>query len=110
MAQIDIDNVLQVKRLFDERVDAGRRALVNSVALRSMPPCADDPVSQDAVTVFQPKIDVIRKAHSDYVNELIEARNRLVEAVQEYGLTEDENVADFSDPSGVQYRGPHVIR
>lgn len=110
MAQIDADNVLQVKRLFDERVDAARRTLADSVALRAMPPCADDPVSKDAVVVFQPKVDVLRKTHSDYVNELIEARNRLAKAVEEYGLTEDENKASFSGSSGLQYRGPHVTR
>ncbi|MBO4238749.1 hypothetical protein [Pseudonocardia alni] len=110
MAQIDVDNVLQVKRLFDERVDAARRTLAGSAALRAMPPCADDPVSKDAVVVFQPKVDALRKTHSDYVNELIEARNRLVKAVEEYGLTEDENAASFSGSSGLQYRGPHVTR
>lgn len=61
--------------------------------LRSIPSCGDDPVSVDAVSVFQPKIDSIVEVHESYLHELVATRDRLKQAAQEYGLIEDENTA-----------------
>ncbi len=93
MLQVNADNVMDVYQRLDDRVrqmQARRRAMWN---LRSMPACADDPVSVDAVVVFQPKINRIVDTHENYLNEMRDARDRLKQAAQEYGLIEDENTA-----------------
>lgn len=93
MMHVNADNVMDLYQRLDDRVrqmQARRRAMWN---LRNMPACADDPVSVDAVFVFQPKINRIVDTHEDYLNEMRDARDRLKQAAQEYGLIEDENTA-----------------
>lgn len=61
--------------------------------LRRIQPCADDPVSRDAVSVFQPKIGSIMATHHAYLTELFRARDALEAAAVGYGLVEADNVA-----------------
>lgn len=105
MAQINIDNVLQVYRLFDERVAELRASLTSSAKLRDIPACADDPVSQDARRAFQPKIDAILDTHTAYLAEIVEARDRLKEAARSYGLVDDDTATSFSEGSSGRLPG-----
>ncbi|WP_226354336.1 hypothetical protein [Pseudonocardia sp. ICBG601] len=109
MTQVDVGNVMAVYRRLDEQVQAMRTRRHGALNLKNVPPCGDDPVSIDAVTVFQPKIDSITKTHDDYVAEVAEARDRLKRAAQEYGLIEDENAATLK-PTTPPYNGPLLER
>lgn len=93
MLQINIDNVASVYQRMDEQVRTMQESRWIASRLRSLPPCGDDPVSRDAVTVFQPKVDTIVGTHENYLREVVDARDRLKQAAQEYGLIEDENTA-----------------
>lgn len=109
MLQVDVENVMAVYQRLDEQVRALRTKRHDVLNLKNVPPCAEDPVSLDAVTVFQPKIDSITKIHAEYVTEIAEARDRLKRAAQEYGLLEQENerALKASDPP---YSGPLLER
>ncbi len=93
MLQVDADSVLGVYRRMDEQVRSMQESRWTATRLRSLPACGDDPVSRDEVTVFQPKVDAIIGIHEGYLRELVDARERLKQAAQEYGLIEDENAA-----------------
>lgn len=93
MLQINVDNVMRVYSSMDDQVRALQKGRFTADSLRRIPPCGDDPVSLDAVGVFQPKVDVVTGVHLDYLLEVVAARDRLKSAAQEYGLIEDENTA-----------------
>ncbi|WP_226361550.1 PE domain-containing protein [Pseudonocardia sp. ICBG1142] len=109
MLQVDVENVMAVYQRLDEQVRALRTKRHDVLNLKNVPPCAEDPVSLDAVTVFQPKIDSITKIHAEYVTEIAEARDRLKRAAQEYGLIEDENTATLKS-TAPPYNGPLLER
>lgn len=105
MLQVNADNIIVVYQQMDDhlrQMQAGRRVRGN---LRNVPACADDPVSLDAVVVFQPKINSLVDVHERYVDEVRDARDRLKQAAQEYGLIEDENAATLQ-PTTPPYNGP----
>lgn len=93
LLQINVDNVMDVYSRMDEQARVLQKGRFTADLLRKIPPCGDDPVSLDAVGVFQPKVDLITGVHLDYLLEVREARDRLKQAAQEYGLIEDENTA-----------------
>lgn len=95
MAQINIDNVMQVYRIFDQQVLAMQRALQGASALRNIPTCGDDVISVDARSVFQPKIDQILAEHQRHLDEIREARDRLKDAARQYGLLEQDATSSF---------------
>ena len=61
------------------------------------------------MSVFQPKIDLITDLHRRYMNEVLEARDRLKKTAQEYGLIENENAATLK-PTTPSYNGPLLER
>lgn len=109
LLQIDIDNVMQAYRFFEcqahEMLEAQRRAS----ALRDIPACAEDPISLDAVAVFQPKIDAIADVHAAYVTEILEARDRLREAAQQYGLIDAGTAGSFGSARSAPQAGRTVL-
>ena len=109
MLQVNKDNVMRVYLHMDEQARALQRGRFTADRLREIPPCGDDPASLDAVSVFQPKIDLITDLHRRYMNEVLEARDRLKKTAQEYGLIEDENVATLK-PTTPPYNGPLLER
>lgn len=109
MLQIDPGNIMGVYRRMDEQFRAMQRVRQQVANLKNVPPCGADPVSLDAVAVFQPKIDSITSAHVDYMDEVQEARDRLKQAAQEYGLIEDENTATLKS-SAPPSNGPLLER
>lgn len=109
MLQVNVDNIMVLYQKMDDHVrqlQAGRGVTTH---LRNLPPCADDPVSRDAVVVFQPKINSLVDTHVHYLNEVRAARDRLKEAAQEYGLIEDENAVTLK-PTTPPYNGPLLER
>ncbi|WP_224387617.1 hypothetical protein [Pseudonocardia sp. ICBG1293] len=109
MLQIDVDNVMNVYARMDEQARALHKSRFTADSLRRIPPCGDDPVSLDAASVFQPKIDFITQVHLDYLLEVVAARDRLKEAAQEYGLMEDESTTNLKSASP-SYGGPLAER
>ncbi|WP_337830874.1 hypothetical protein [Pseudonocardia sp. TMWB2A] len=109
MLQVNIENVMKVYQRLNDQVRNLRSGGQTADQLRIIPPCGQDPVSLDAVTVFQPKIDSITRTHTEYVTEVVEARDRLKSAAQEYGLIEDENAATLK-PTTSPYNGPLLER
>lgn len=109
MLQVDADSVLGVYRRMDEQVRSMQESRWTATRLRNLPACGDDPVSRDAVTVFQPKVDAIIRIHEGYLRELVDARERLKQAAQEYGLIENENAVTLK-PTTPSYNGPLLER
>lgn len=99
MVQINVDNVMQVYRLFDDRVAQLQDGFKLAAQLRDIPACADDPISRDARELFQPKVNAIVDAHAAHAEEVIRARDRLREAAEQYGLLEDEAASAFTPRS-----------
>ncbi|MBC3194632.1 hypothetical protein H7X46_26640 [Pseudonocardia sp. C8] len=105
ITQINIDNVMQACRIFDEQVTSMQRAIQNSALLRNIPACGKDIVSADAQALFQSKIDRILAVHQDHLEEVREARDRLKKAALQYGFTEDQ--VETSLRAGTPgFRGP----
>ncbi|GAA1392883.1 hypothetical protein GCM10009613_38670 [Pseudonocardia kongjuensis] len=95
MTQIDITNVMKVHAVLEQRALSIQKALKDSAWLSDIPRCGDDPVSVDAQSMFQRKIDQILTTHEAYLAELNEACTRLKEAAVQYGLVEDETAGSF---------------
>lgn len=109
LLQIDIDNVMQVYRFFDHQATEMLKAQRRAAALRDIPACAGDPVSLDAAAIFQPKISAIADVHAAYVTEILEARDRLREAAQQYGLIEAGSAASFGSARSAPEAGEPLL-
>lgn len=96
MIQIDISNVMEAYRLFDRQAASMQRTIQRSSSLRDIPACGEDVISVDARALFQTKIDEILDAHIAHLDELREARDRLREAAEQYGLVDEQTATGFS--------------
>lgn len=93
MTQIDVDNVVAAYALFTRQAEEMQRVLREAEWVRRMERCGDDPISFDAQTIFQAKIDQIFDVHQAHLDEIREAANRLREAALQYGYTDDDVAA-----------------
>lgn len=90
MAQVNADNVLAVYRVLQQQSETMLTALGHAAWMNDIPRCANDPVSEDAKRLFQPKVMAIIATHTAHCNEIREAATRLHEAARQYGFTEDQ--------------------
>ena len=90
MAQVNAENVLAVHRVLQKHSETMLTALGHAAWMNDIPRCADDPVSEDAKRLFQPKVMEIIALHTAHCNEIREAATRLYEAARQYGFTEDQ--------------------
>lgn len=90
MTQVNAGNVLAVHRVLQEQSETMLTALGHAAWMNDIPRCADDPVSEDAKRLFQPKVMAIIATHTAHCNEIREAATRLHEAARQYGFTEDQ--------------------
>ena len=90
VAQVNVDNVLQVARLLRRQADDIERTLVERAWQLRVVPCGNDPVSRDAQELFQAKIDQIIDVHWAHWEELQAAVDALRHSADRYRFTEDE--------------------
>lgn len=95
VAQVNVDNVLQVARLMREHADAIERQILDSGWQLQVGRCGDDPVSKDAQQLFQAKIDRITAVHWAHCAELREVVNALRTAADQYSFTDMQLEAAF---------------
>lgn len=96
MTQIHIGNVLQVHGSFASEADAIYKTLSAADWMREIGRCGDDPISLDAQSMFQRKINHIIDVHWAHHAELTEAVTRLRRAAREYAFTDDEILEVFN--------------
>lgn len=90
MTQINNQNVVGVHAVL--AAQAGRMLELLEAAnwMRDIPLPGRDPISADAKTLFQPKVNQILDVHWAHYREVSEAAARLREAALQYGHTDDE--------------------
>lgn len=95
VAQVNLDNVLQVAALLRKQADAMEDALYAADQLLRLEPCGQDPVSLDAVALFQPKIRSILDVHWAHHDELRGAVDALRASALGYGFNDLDLEAAF---------------
>ena len=88
VAQVSVDNVLQVSALLEKQADTMERTLLKADQDLRLEPLGGDPVSRDAVAQFQPKIRQIVDVHWAHCVELRGAVDALRRCAFDYGYTE----------------------
>lgn len=88
VAQVNVDNVLQVAAQLRKQADDISRELYTRAPDLVVGSCGRDPVSLDAQQLFQRKIDQILEVHWRHVEELRAAVEALRQAAHRYGYTD----------------------
>lgn len=88
VAQVNVDNVLQVARLLRQQADSIEATLVERAWQLRVKPCGRNPVSEDARELFQAKVDQIIEVHWAHWEELQAAVDALYRSADRYSFTE----------------------
>ena len=102
VAQVNVDNVLQVAAVLRRQADDMAERLFAADQDLRVRPCGDDPVSRDARDLFQAKIDQIMAVHWAHWTEVTAACEALRSTARDYGHTEDAITAALGIPSEVR--------
>ncbi|MBP2367083.1 PE domain-containing protein [Pseudonocardia parietis] len=97
VAQVNVDNVLQVAGLLRNQADVIERNLTERSWQLRVIPCGLDPVSQDARALFQSKIDQVLEVHWAHCAELRAAVEALRQNAVRYDFTETELARAFGE-------------
>ncbi|ALE74162.1 hypothetical protein AD006_23800 [Pseudonocardia sp. EC080610-09] len=100
VAQINVDNVLQVAALLRRQADQMERALVKADRELRVEPLGADPVSRDAAESFRPKIRRILDLHWAHCEEVRSAVEALRRCAFDYGFTDTDLDASFRRLTG----------
>lgn len=102
VAQVNVDNVLQVGALLRKQADDLKAGLVRAGQDLVVQRCGDDPVSRDAQQLFQAKVEQILAVHWAHWREIMAACDALRSSAHGYGHTEAAVVASFGPGRAVQ--------
>lgn len=95
VAQVNVDNVLDVPALLRRQADSMELALYDAQRSLRLVPLGQDPVSRDATSLFQTKIDQILAVHWAHHTELCTAVDALRACALEYGFTDLDLESSF---------------
>ena len=95
VAQVTVDNVLQVAARLRRQADAMELELYARTPSLKVTPCGLDPVSEDARVLFQKKIDEIVAVHWQHHDELRAAVDALRRSAIDYGFTDADLETTF---------------
>lgn len=98
VAQVNVDNVLQVAAVLRRQADDMAAHLTVADQDLTVQRCGEDPVSTDAQQLFQAKIDQILSVHWAHVEEIVAACEALRVTARNYGHLEDVITAALGAP------------
>ena len=93
------ENVLDAYRLFQGEADRLTTVLTKNAFKLRIDRCGDDPVSQDAVDTFNPKLSKLRAQCTSYVQDLANAAEELKRTAVSYGYTDEQIAHSLGSPS-----------
>ncbi|OLM17685.1 hypothetical protein Ae707Ps1_1944c [Pseudonocardia sp. Ae707_Ps1] len=97
VAQVHVDNVLQVAALLRKQADDIEEAITSNSQRLQVIACGGDPISRDARDSFQRKIDAIVDVHWAHHDELRAAVDALHATARGYGFTDADIERTFQN-------------
>ncbi|MFP5021895.1 PE domain-containing protein [Pseudonocardia phyllosphaerae] len=90
LTQVNVDTVLKAAVIYQKHADDIDFAIAKANSELTLTPLGGDPISADAVLMFQPKIGAILDVHRAHAEELRAAVLALEGAARRYGYTEEQ--------------------